>query len=394
MPSMALLEGLNVLDMSSVITGPFAAAMLADLGASVIKVEPPQGGDPFRSWEASGGEIRPSFAAFNRGKRSIVLDVKDPEARAIYISFAKKADVVIENYRPGRMDKLGIGWNDLHQINPKLVYCHITGRGSRGPDADQPTYDSVAQALSGLWSQLTDLSDPEPVGPPMSDQLTAMHACIAILAAVRDSGRTGIGSLVEVDMLSASLAFSSLGVASTTWAADVPTKTSRGRKSQSYAFVAGDGLPFAVHLSTPHKFWVALCTTIDRLDLIEDPLFKTKSLRIKNYDALREVLSGVFKAGTRDRWLGSLIEADVPVAPILTLEEAIQTPQVVAKQLIDVDAPGAKRGLVRSPIVVNGAHCVAELPPPLLGEHTDALLNELGMNAAEISKLRESGKID
>lgn len=394
MPSMALLEGLNVLDMSSVITGPSAAAMLADLGASVIKVEPPQGGDPFRSWEASGGEIRPSFAAFNRGKRSIVLDVKDPEARAIYISFAKKADVVIENYRPGRMDKLGIGWNDLHQINPKLVYCHITGRGSRGPDADQPTYDSVAQALSGLWSQLTDLSNPEPVGPPMSDQLTAMHACIAILAAVRDSGRTGIGSLVEVDMLSASLAFSSLGVASTTWAADVPTKTSRGRKSQSYAFVAGDGLPFAVHLSTPHKFWVALCTTIDRLDLIEDPLFKTKALRIKNYDALKEVLSGVFKAGTRDRWVDSLIEADVPVAPILTLEEAIQTPQIVAKQLIDVDAPGAKRGLVRSPIVVNGVHCVAELPPPLLGEHTDALLNELGMSAAEISKLRESGKID
>jgi formyl-CoA transferase len=390
---MSLLEGLNVLDMSSVITGPSAAAMLADLGASVIKVEPPNGGDPFRSWEASGGQVRPSFAAYNRGKRSIVLDVKDPKGRDIYISFAKKADVVIENYRPGRMDKLGIGWEALHRINPKLVYCHVTGRGGTGPDANQPTYDAVAQALSGLWSQFTDLSNPEPVGPPMSDQLTAMYACIAILAALQDCGRSGSGSLVEVDMLSASLAFSALGIASTTWSGDVPTKTSRGRKSQSYAFVAGDGLPFAVHLSTPHKFWVALCTTIDRLDLVEDSRFKTKALRIENYDALNEVLGVVFRGGARDRWVDSLIAADVPVAPILTLAEAIETPQVVAKRLIDMDATGTGRGLVRSPIMLEGQHCAAELPPPLLGEHTDALLNELGKDATQISRLRESGTV-
>jgi crotonobetainyl-CoA:carnitine CoA-transferase CaiB-like acyl-CoA transferase len=393
MCNVALLEGLNVLDMSSVITGPSAAAMLADLGASVIKIEPPGGGDPFRSWESSGERIRPSFAAFNRGKRSIVLDVKDPEGREIYASFAKNADVVIENYRPGRMDKLGIGWKDLHRINPKLVYCHITGRGSTGPDANQPTYDSVAQALSGLWSQFTDLSNPEPVGPPMSDQLTAMYACIAILAGVQNCGRTGSGSLVEVDMLSASLAFSALGVASTTWSGAVPTKTSRARNSQSYAFVAGDGLPFAVHLSTPHKFWVGLCTTIERVDLIDDTRFKTKALRIENYDILKEVLGGIFSGGTRDLWLDSLIGADVPAAPILTVAEAIETPQVLAKQLIAMDAPGAGRGLVRSPIMVDGGHCAAELPPPLLGEHTEALLSELGKDAKQIRSLRQSGTV-
>lgn len=390
---MALLEDLTIVEMAGVITGPSAGAILADLGASVTKVEPPGGGDPFRSWEASGEKIRSSFAAFNRGKRSIVLDVKEPEGKEIYLDLVRTADVVIENYRPGRMDRLGIGGDDLWRVNPGLVYCHITGRGGTGPDAEQPTYDAVAQALSGLWSQLTNLADPEPVGPPISDQLAGLYAAVAILAAVQEARRTGKGTRVEVDMLGASLAFSASGVAATTWSGAVPTKSSRARNSQSYAFVAGDGLPFAVHLSTPHKFWVGLCTTIERPDLIEDERFRTKALRIRHYDTLKTTLAAVFGTRPRREWLAALISSDVPAAPILTLAEAIESPQVVAKQIIATDATGPSHGLVRSPIVVDGRHCSAELPPPALGEHTDALLTELGRSGSQIERLHATGTV-
>lgn len=388
---MALLEGLTVIEMASVITGPSAGMILADLGAEVTKVEAPGGGDPFRSWEASGAQIRPSFAAFNRGKRSLVLDVKEREGREIYVSLASRADVVIENFRPGRMDKLGIGWNDLRQVNPALVYCYISGQGSRGPDADRPTYDAVAQALSGLWSQLTDLTDPEPVGPPLADQVTAIYASVAILAALRNRDRTGRGNCVEVDMLSACLAFSASGVASTTWTGVAPTKTSRAHNSQSYAFIDKNSLPFAVHLSTPHKFWVGLCDVVGRPGLVEDDRFRTKALRIQNYGVLKSVLGAIFITDQRDHWLKALVAADVPAAPILTVAEAIETPQVRAKRIVAWDVDGAGHGLVRSPIVVDGRHCAADCPPPMLGHDTDAVLSGLGLDEPDIKHLRETG---
>jgi crotonobetainyl-CoA:carnitine CoA-transferase CaiB-like acyl-CoA transferase len=387
-----LLDGLTVVEMASVITGPSAGAILADLGARVIKVEPP-GGDPFRSWEASGGRIRSSFAAFNRGKESIVLNVKDPQAQDLYVELVRGADVVIENYRPGRMDKLGLGWTRLREVRPSLVYCHITGRGSVGPDAEQPTYDAVAQAVSGLWSQFSDLSAPEPVGPPMADQLTAIYASVAILAAVREAATTGAGQRVEVDMLSAAMAFSAQGVAAATWTGVVATAGSRARNSQSYALIAGDGLPLAVHLSTPHKFWTGLCRVIDRDDLVEDPRFLTKADRIAHYDELRAVLGEAFGSRTREHWLAALVAADVPAAPILDLAEAIASPQVRAKQLVAEDGEGSARGLVRSPIVVDGRHCEAALPPPELGSHTDHVLAALGVDAATVLSLRSSGAV-
>lgn len=390
---MTLLNGVTVIEMAQVITGPSAGMMLADLGAEVIKVEPPRGGDAFRAWDASGGTIRPSFAAFNRGKKSIVIDIKTPEGREVYEALIAKADVVIENYRPGRMDRLGVGWKELQALNPRLVYCYVSGRGVHGPDADQPTYDAVAQALSGLWSQLTDLDDPEPVGPPLADQLTALYATIGVLGALRERDRTGRGSRIEVDMLSACLAFSGLGVASATWAGQVPLKTSRARSSQSYAFADAKGRPFAIHLSTPHKFWVALCDVVGRPELVEDERFVTKAARIEHYDVLREVLAEIFATQERDVWLAALINADVPAAPILTVAEAIEAPQVVAKDIIAWDDQDPTRGLVRSPVVVEGRHAEAPCGPPDLGADTDDVLAGLGLDGSQIRHLRDTGTV-
>jgi len=158
----SLLSGVTVIEVANVITGPYAGMLLADLGADVIKVESPEG-DQFRRWQAESDDIRSAFAAYNRGKRSVVLDLKSPEGRQALERLVATADVMIENFRPGVMDRLGVGWSRLSEVNPRLVYCYVSGMGSTGPERSRPTYDAVAQALSGLWSQLTDMSDPQPV---------------------------------------------------------------------------------------------------------------------------------------------------------------------------------------------------------------------------------------
>jgi formyl-CoA transferase len=388
-----LLKGVRIVEAANVITGPFAGMLLADLGAEVIKVEAPTG-DPFRRWQSESDDVRPAFAAYNRGKRSIGLNLKDESGRALFKELVASADVVIENSRPGVMDRLGVGWDALREVNPQLVYCYVSGMGTTGPERDRPTYDAVAQALSGLWSQFTDLTDPEPVGPPMADQLTGMYAAMSILAGLRHRDATGEGSRVEVSMLAACLAFQTAGVADVTLEHHVATKTSRARNSQSYAFVASDGRPFAVHLSTPRKFWVGLCRTVGMPELVDDPRYAVKSARIAGYAELHELLADVFATQPRDSWLAKLADNDVPAAPILTLDEAVDHPQARAIGVIDRQSGPRLQGLVRSPISVDGQHCAAEWPPPLLGEHTVSVLEELGVSSPEErDRLRKAGTV-
>ena len=389
---MSLLSGVTVIEVANVITGPFAGMLLADLGADVIKIEAP-GGDQFRRWQAESDEIRPAFAAYNRGKRSVVLDLKSPEGRHALERLVATADVMIENFRPGVMDRLGLGWSRLSEVNPRLVYCYVSGMGSIGPDRSRPTYDAVAQALSGLWSQLTDVSDPQPVGPPMADQLTGMFSAIAILAALQHCAATGEGTQVEVSMLAACLAFQPLAVAEYCREGEVAEMTSRARNSQSYAFVASDGLPFAVHLSTPRKFWQGLCRTAGRPDLVDDERYATKSARIRAYAELHRIFGDVFRTAPRSHWLEALSRHDVPAAPINRIDEALSHPQVEAIGIIERGdgAPPGLNGLVRSPISRGGVHLSSRRPPPLLGADSVSVLNAAGYSATEIENLRSLG---
>ena len=389
---MSLLKGVKIVEAANVITGPLAGMLLADLGADVLKVEAPSG-DPFRRWEAESDDVRPAFAAYNRGKRSIGLNLKDDVGRSLFMELVASADVVIENSRPGVMDKLGVGWEALREVNPRLVYCYVSGMGTVGPDRDRPTFDAVAQAMSGLWSQFTDLAAPEPVGPPMADQLTGMYAAMSILAGLRHRDATGEGVRLEVSMLASCLAFQTAAVADVTIDGKVAGKTSRARSSQSYAFVGSDGKPFAVHLSTPQKFWHGLCRTVEMPDLAQDPRYAVKSARIAGYDELHELLARVFMTRPRDAWLARLAAEDVPAAPILTVEDAVDHPQVRAIDVIDRDGGPRLRGLVRSPVQVDGRHCASDRPPPLLGEDTAAVLDELGVSAAEQDRLGANGTV-
>jgi crotonobetainyl-CoA:carnitine CoA-transferase CaiB-like acyl-CoA transferase len=388
----SLLSGVTVIEVASVITGPYAGMLLADLGADVIKVESPDG-DQFRRWQAESEEIRSAFAAYNRGKRSVVLDLKTEEGRQALERLVTGADVVIENFRPGVMDRLGVGWARLREVNPRLVYCYVSGMGSMGPERSRPTYDAVAQALSGLWSQLTDVSDPQPVGPPMADQLTGMFSAIAILAGLQHRVTTGEGTQVEVSMLAACLGFQTSAISAYCREGEVADMTSRAHNSQSYAFVASDGLPFAIHLSTPRKFWQGLCHTVERADLIDDERYATKSARIRAYDELHRIFGEVFRTAPRAHWLDALARHDVPAAPINRIDEALSHPQVEAIGIVDHgdDVPPGLRGLVRSPISTGGEQLSSRRPPPLLGADSVSVLTGAGYTEAEIEHLRSLG---
>jgi crotonobetainyl-CoA:carnitine CoA-transferase CaiB-like acyl-CoA transferase len=371
------LEGTKVIEMANVISGPYAGMLLADLGAEVVKVEMPGSGDVFRMWDGDVTKIRPYFAAYNRGKRSVTLDVRTDEGREAFLRLAAGADVVVENFRPGVMDRFGLGYEAVREVAPEVVYCSVTGMGNRGPAAAQPVYDAVVQAVSGLWSQLTDMDDPEPVGPAISDQLTSLYAVQGILAALLHRERTGEGQHLHASMLAASMAFQTVPIADWTMEGRVADKSSRPRRSQSYAFRASDGRPLAIHLSTPQKFWLGLLRVVGRPELADDPRFGDKAGRIAHYDELHEILAEEFARRPRDEWLARLGEEDVPSAPINTIAEALDEPQVQAGDLVQTFGTGERAvDLVGFPVEFSASPCTPGLPPPEIGEHSDEVLAE------------------
>ncbi len=382
-----MLEGVRIIEMANVISGPFAGMLLADMGADVIKVEAPGRGDAFRIWAGSDESIAPSFAAYNRGKRSVTLDTRTEAGRRAYVRLVAGADVVLDNFRPGVLDRSGIGPGRLCDEFPGLVYCSISGLGSTGPDRDLPTYDAIAQARSGLWSQLTDLSAPEAVGPPISDQLTGLYAAQAILGALVARGLNGgKGQHIEVSMLGASLAFQPHAVAEYLANGTIPDRTSRAHVSQSYAFVAADGKALAIHLSSQPKFWAALLDVLDRPDLDSDPRFNPRKRRHENYDALHDELQRTIGTRPRSEWLKALQAADVPCGPINRLDEALADPQTRAQNLVSVFGRGERA----MQLVSCGFKTTAALPDPadrpvpLLGEHTAEVLRECGLEDSEL----------
>lgn len=381
-----MLKGVRIIEMANVISGPFAGMLLADMGADVIKIEAPGRGDPFRQWAGSEGSIAPSFAAYNRGKRSVALDTRTEAGRQAYVGLVANADVVLDNFRPGVLDGSGIGPARLCAEFPGLIYCSISGLGSAGPDRDLPTYDAIAQARSGLWSQLTDMAAPQAVGPPISDQLTGLYAAQAILGALVARGLNGgRGQHIEVSMLGASLAFQPHAVAEYLATGAVPDPTSRARVSQSYAFIAADGKALAIHLSSLPKFWAALLEVLDRRDLDGDPRFNPRIRRHENYDALREELQRTLGTRPRAEWLNLLQAADVPCAPIYRLDEALADPQTRAQNLVAVfGRDGRAMKLVSRGFTTTAAlPDPADRPVPLLGEHTAEVLRECGLDACE-----------
>ena len=375
MPS--ALEGIRVVEFANYVSGPYAGMLLADFGAEVIKVEAPGKGDPFRGWGRV--EYSPTFGSVNRNKKSVVLDLKSAEGKAAARALAREADVVIENFRTGTMERLGLGYDDLKGDNPGLVYCAITGFGTDGPYAARPGYDTVGQAMSGLLGLLTDLENPQPMGISLSDHLSGMVACNGIMAALIARGRTGRGQRVDTSLLEATVSFCGENAANYFESGKTPSRATRTHRAQVYAFVAGDGKPFVVHLSSPTKFWEGLVKVVEQPQWLSDPRFATKETRGRHYPALHAELASIFARDSRDAWLTRLLEADVPSAPINNFDDVFSDPQVRHMRMRE-DVPHVRLGSVG--LVRNGVR-MSDTPPtirtasPELGEHTDAVLASL-----------------
>ncbi len=385
---MRILEGIRVIDLGNFITAPLAAMYLGELGADVIKVERPNGGDPFRAFR--GGLYSPQFQAHNRNKRSLALDYAKAEGRELLDRLVSDADVLLMNMRPGAEQRLGLDYERLHEVNPALVYCAITGFGATGPYAGRPAYDNVGQAVSGWLSLFHEGDDPRVSGPAVSDALAGMHACMGVLAALVERQRTGVGRKVEVSMLEAMISTLTEPLGTVAQSGLSPGRYGRAATSQSYVVTCRDGLRIGLHLSSPEKFWLGLVAALEAPELATD--YPTRQDRIERYHELGQRLSALFARRNRDDWLEALTHHDVPFAPENQLTDLPHDPQV--KHLdIFYSMTHPHQGEVRAArraMRFDGSNRSEFLPPPELGEHTEELLRELGCDDGRIESLRSA----
>ena len=382
------LAGIKIVEAASYVTGPFASQLLADMGAEVVKIEEPKRGDPFRGWGERN--YAATFCSLNRNKKSITLDLRVDAGRDIALRLASEADVLIQNFRPGVMEKRGLGYDDIKKLNSKIVYCSISGFGPTGPYRDMPGYDTVGQARSGLLSLLTDPGKPQGMGISFSDHLTGMYACYGVLSALMHRMLSGEGQHVETSLLRASVSFVGENAARYFETGHVPRRKHRTTTAGVFAFEDRDGLPFVLHMSSPDKFWRNMFEVVGKPEWSEDSRFNNRKARIENYDTLVEQLTPIFRGGRREDWLRRLTEMDVPAAPINTLDEVFADPQVQTYGFpIEVEHPKmGKMKLLGNAVDMSRTPPSIDRPPPMLGEHTEEILTGLGFDRAAISDLR------
>jgi crotonobetainyl-CoA:carnitine CoA-transferase CaiB-like acyl-CoA transferase len=387
-----ILDHITVIECSTFVTGPYATALLADLGARVIKIESPPEGDPYRYF-APDPFFSFNFAHLNRNKESLVLDLKAPKGKEICLELLKKADVFVENFRPGTAERLGIGYETLRSLNPKLVYCSISAFGQSGPYAEKPGFDTLGQAMSGLLSLLSDPDDPKVMGMAVSDYVTGLSAGYGILGALLARQQSGMGCRVETSLLQATLSFIGETAAGYLRTGNVPNRMARVKNAHAFAFVCKDGKPLAIHCSVPEKFWLALLKAAERMDIACDERFKTREARRQNYDALEQTLAPAFKNKTRDEWLKILEANDVPAVPLYNIAEVLDDPQVKHLGLMEtLEHPQAGTlKFVGGPVRYDNFSRDESAPPPVVGEHSGKVLRELGYGDDAISDLAANG---
>jgi len=362
------LRNVRVLEMGTFITGPAASMLLADLGADVIKVEHPDG-DPFR---ALNGELySPHFQTYNRNKRSITLNTKVAADLEMFDGLIREADVFIQNFRPGVAERIGVGPERLIGLNPRLIYCGISGFGATGPARDRPVFDTIAQAASGFLRLLINPAQPRVVGPAIADAVTGFYAALGVLAKLQERSQTGKGGKVGISMLEAMCHFNLDDFTHYFAAGEVMTARSRPNVSQSYVFECSDAGWIALHMSSPTKFWENLAAAVERPQMFDDPRFANRSARIGNYDAIVAYLAPLFRQKSRGEWAARLEEFEVPSSPVYASDEALRTEQARHLQLeIEAEHPTMGRfRTVRSPLTFDDRRALAVTPPPMLGEH-------------------------
>jgi len=394
---MMALEGIRILDLTRVLAGPYATMVLADLGADVIKIERPGTGDDSRHFGPYLHDESAYFMSLNRNKRSMTLNLKSPRGKQIIRELVLQMDVAVENFRPGTLDRLGLGYETLCEINPRLIYAASSGFGRTGPYSRRPAYDGVVQAMGGVMS-ITGPEDGTPtrVGTSIGDIVAGIFTAIGILSALTARERTGQGQLVDVAMLDCQVAILENAIARYGVTGEIPRPI--GSRHPSVVplepFKTQDGqLMVAVGNDT---VWVRLCEGLERPDLAADPRFTTNPSRLAHYAELRPVLAEIFQTRTNADWQARLDAAGVPASPINNVAQVMEHPQVLAREmLVKLTHPVAgELTMAGIPIKLSETPGAMRMPAPTLGQHTEEVLRELlGYTPEQIAELRAEGAI-
>ncbi|HHP6747857.1 TPA: CaiB/BaiF CoA transferase family protein [Acinetobacter baumannii] len=404
---MGALNGIRVLDLSRVLAGPWCGQILADLGAEVIKIERPKVGDDTRSWgppwmkDDSGQDTQEAayYQSTNRNKLSVAIDIANPDGQELIKALIQDTDVVIENYKAGSLKKYGLDYESLSAINPKLVYCSITGFGQTGPRAEEPGYDFIIQGMGGLMSVTGERDDlpgggPQKVGVAFSDLATGLYSTIAIQAALLNRHVTGLGQYIDMALLDVQIA---------TMANQGMNYLSSGNIPKRYGNAQANIVPYQVFKASDRDFIIAcgndtqfiqLCRSIGLPDLPNDARFARNANRIKHRDEIIGILQTHFLTKTADEWVDAIYAAKVPVGVINNLEQAFQEPQVIAREmLVEMNHPQREKlKVIGSPIKLSRTPVEYKTAPPLLGEHTQAVLGRI-VSSEKLAELKEKGVI-
>lgn len=393
------LEGIRVLDLTWVLSGPFATMVLSDLGAEVIKVERPEVGDIARGNGPHVNGLSTYFLSLNRGKKSVTLNLASEQGKDIFLKLVKHVDVVVENFVPGTMEKLGLGYETLRQHNPRLIYAACSGFGQNGPYATKPAFDVIVQAMGGVMS-ITG----EPGGPPLrpgvslGDIAAGLFLSISILAALQERHTSGKGQMIDISMLDCQLAIQENAFVRYLNTGEVPKPlgTRHPVVTPFQVFPTKDG-HIAVAISGGVKDqWPLFCAIIGRLDIVDDERFQTGWLRTQNYEVLEPILNEAMKALTTEELIKEFEAAEIPCGPVNSIDRAAADPQVRAREMI-IEVSHPKAGsfkVVNTPVKLSRTPCKLQQACPDLGEHTEDIFKELlAMSGEEVERLRKSGVV-
>jgi crotonobetainyl-CoA:carnitine CoA-transferase CaiB-like acyl-CoA transferase len=380
------LEGIRVIEICNVAAGPYCGMLLADMGADLVKIEHPEGGDTLRSWAPITNGFSENFASLNRNKRSIALNLKNAADTEIARQLIAQADVILENNRPGVMDRLGLGYEAMREINPKLVYCSISAYGQSGPRNQEGGFDLTLQAMSGLMS-VTGEPDGAPVkcGVPVCDFTAGLYAAFSIVSALRAAQREGHGTHIDISMLGATLGIAALQTSQYFGTGIDPQKlgSAHPRNAPYQVFRCRDGY-FGMAAGN-NSLWKSVCGVVSRQDLLGDERFLTTGSRATHQDSLREILESIFAAADAETWLERFRKAGVPCAPINTYSDVLSDTQVAHMNWVqDLSLPnGSQIKTFGSPIRFDSRTSEIRKPPPALGEHNAEILAELQSKMTE-----------